>query len=424
MIKNLFKNKYFLTLFVKVTSLTMSIVSSALLARYMGASIKGQYATVESVAQIVSVFLNLGIYHIYPQMIKDNLKEARQKFIDIFFFLFVIYSTVGLAWCLAARDIMLVYYCSISIVSCLVAQLTMVCMVEYPIYRSLSTLVLAVVNFVLSIIIFLSGIERFLFVPMSLLLFKDVLFILIVMAKLKTMPRINKVDYGLLKIFVAKGIVPMLTALLLKLNYKVDIIMLNFFKAANSSIGSYSVGVSIADQLWIVPEAFKEVLYSSAKEKKSERSFVLSLKISSCMLLFMILGMFLVGNYVVYFLYGVEFKCAFPCMCILLIGVPFMGIFNIMNPYYLSQGKYSIHMLNLALGVISNIIVNSILIRSYTIYGAAVATSVSQIVCGIFASYQFSRGTNISIKEMFIPGKKDVKEVFNNIHRKNRGKSI
>ena len=72
MVNKLFKNKYFLTLFVKVSSLLMSIVSSALLSRYMGAAIKGQYATVESVAQVVSVFLNMGIYHIYPQMIKER----------------------------------------------------------------------------------------------------------------------------------------------------------------------------------------------------------------------------------------------------------------------------------------------------------------------------------------------------------------
>ena len=88
MVKKLFKNAYFLTLFVKVASLCMAIISGALLARFMGPALKGQLASLESVTQVISVILNFGIYHLYPKMIKDSLENARQKFIDIFLLIF------------------------------------------------------------------------------------------------------------------------------------------------------------------------------------------------------------------------------------------------------------------------------------------------------------------------------------------------
>ena len=408
MVKKLFKNAYFLTLFVKVASLCMAIISGALLARFMGPALKGQLASLESVTQVISVILNFGIYHLYPKMIKDSLENARQKFIDIFFFQFILYSLITMVAFLVFKDVAILYYGSISVVSCMVSQLTMMCMVEYPIYRSLSHLLVSVSNMLVTVAIFFIDVAHILLVPVLVYLFKDILFCVLIMAKIQIIPKPHKVELHLIFQLVRLGFIPMITALLLKLNYKVDVIMLDMFKTNDEAIGVYSVAISIASQLWIIPEAFKEVLYSKSTKDNPERSFVSALKISTYSLFILDIVIVALGYWIVRILYGMPFIDAYKHLAILVIGVPFMGVFNIVNPYYLAMGQYTIHLKNLTFGVISNIIVNATLIVPLGATGAAIATSVSQIVCGLYACLQFSRSSKIPLKEVVLIDKTDI----------------
>lgn len=408
MIKRLLKNAYSLNLVVKVASLGMAIVSGALFTRFMGPALKGQFASLESVGLVISVLLNFGIYHLYPKMIKDKVENVRQKFLNIFFFLQLVYmSVVGIAF-VYTQNVDVLYLGSISIVGCLVSQLTMVCMVEYPIYRSISLLVVSIANLVTTIIIYIVDAAHILLVPVLVYLLKDVLFCLLIMVKIRVLPNPFNIDFKLLMHLIKIGFVPMVTALLLKLNYKVDIIMLNLFKIHDEAIGIYSVAISVASQLWILPEAFKEVLYSKSTENNPERAFVSALKISTYSLFLFDLFIIAVGYWIVLFLFGLPFIGAYQHLIVLIIGVPFMGVFNILNPYYLAMGLYTVHMKNLAFGVVSNIIVNSLLIIPLGAFGAAIATSVSQIVCGIYACFQFSKNSSISLKEIMLVNKSDV----------------
>ena len=408
MVKKLFKNAYFLTLFVKVASLCMAIISGALLARFMGPALKGHLASLESVTQVISVILNFGIYHLYPKMIKDSLENARQKFIDIFFFQFILYSLITMVAFLVFKDVAILYYGSISVVSCMVSQLTMMCMVEYPIYRSLSLLIVSVSNMLVTVAIFFIDVAHILLVPVLVYLFKDILFCVLIMAKIQIIPKPHKVELHLIFQLVRLGFIPMITALLLKLNYKVDVIMLDMFKTNDEAIGVYSVAISIASQLWIIPEAFKEVLYSKSTKDNPERSFVSALKISTYSLFILDIVIVALGYWIVRILYGMPFIDAYKHLAILVIGVPFMGVFNIVNPYYLAMGQYTIHLKNLTFGVISNIIVNATLIVPLGATGAAIATSVSQIVCGLYACLQFSRSSKIPLKEVVLIDKTDI----------------
>ena len=357
--------------------------------RYMGQVIKGQFATIMSVTQVASVLMNFGIYHLYPQMVREQLENARQKFIDIFFFQAFIYCIIAALVFFITRSTLIGFYFLVAIVSSFTAQLTMVCMVEYPIFRSKSLLYTSIISTVASIVIYASNIDRMLVVPIALALFKDVIFCVLVLIKLRVRPHIFNVNFKLMLELCKKGIIPMLTALLLKLNYKVDIFMLNIFNVEDSSIGIYAVSVSLATQTWIIPEAFKEVLYSRASKKNAVKSFLFSIKVSTYMLIAVTITFAFLGKYAILLLYGSEFVASYTTLIILLIGAPFMGIFNVINPYYLSMGKYTTHILNLLVGVIANIVLNFILISQFGIIGAAIATSASQIICGLFAIEQF-----------------------------------
>ncbi|MDD3414995.1 MAG: polysaccharide biosynthesis C-terminal domain-containing protein [Lachnospiraceae bacterium] len=416
-IKKVLSNKYLFNLFVKVASLAMSIISGALFTRYLGASLKGELASLESVALVASVVMNFGIYHLYPQMIKEKVEHAREKFVNIIFFLSLVYIVIVLIAFIATRENAVLYYGSMSIVSCFTAQITMIGMVEFPIYRSKIDFIISILNALMSVIVFVIGIKQMLLVPVLVYIVKNILFCTLILIRLKVKPNIFGIEPVFLVKLIKLGFVPMVTALLLKLNYKVDVIMLGIFHISNSDIGIYAVAVSVASQLWIIPEAFKEVLYSSATEKNAVKSFVMSLKVSNYSLVLIDICVLIFGRLAINILYGQEFADSYLNLVILIIGVPFMGVFNIVNPYYLSLGKYSIHLKNLALGVFSNIIVNAMLITSWHSIGAAIATTVSQIVCGIYACYQFCKSSGTPIKDILLINADDIKMVRKMVKR-------
>lgn len=407
----LFSNKYAYNLFVKIVSLTLSVISGALFTRFLGASLKGDLAGLESISFVASVVMNFGIYHLYPKYKRDAKETVKQKFIDIIFFLTFVYVLVMILFYIILQDIMVFFYGLFAIVACLTAQITMIGMVEIPKQRSKASLLASILHAVLCIFFFFSSFERILIIPLLVYVAQNVFFCLIVLKRLNVFPHIFNTDFKLMMKLIKLGFIPMITALLLKLNYKVDVIMLNIFGVQSSAIGIYAVAISVATQLWIIPEAFKEVLYSNASSKSIEKPYISSMKISTYSLLIIELILLLFGPWILYFLYGEEFNNSYSMLVILMIGVPFMGIFNIVNPYYLSLGKFSIHLKNLAIGVICNIIVNIIVITKYQAFGAAIATSFSQIACGLYACYQFCKSSGTSYKELFVLNRDDLRMI-------------
>ena len=87
MLGKLFKNDYVINFVSRVSSLVFSIGASALITRYMGDSIKGDYSYITNFAAIASVVCNFGVYHGYPNQVKNGLENAKQKFVDFYFLL-------------------------------------------------------------------------------------------------------------------------------------------------------------------------------------------------------------------------------------------------------------------------------------------------------------------------------------------------
>jgi len=64
------------------------------------------------------------------------------------------------------------------------------------------------------------------------------------------------------------GIFPMLSTLLITSNYRVDVIIMKQFLDYRE-IGYYIVGVELANKVWLISNAFKEVVFSKTAKKDS-----------------------------------------------------------------------------------------------------------------------------------------------------------
>ena len=76
-------------------------------------------------------------------------------------------------------------------------------------------------------------------------------------------PNLRKINFSSeeLKFIFGLSFITMVMTLLININYKVDVIMLKN-KVSNSQLGLYTTGTGLANYIWIIPDAFKNVLFS------------------------------------------------------------------------------------------------------------------------------------------------------------------
>ena len=409
MINKIIKNQYLLNMINKIISLLLGILSSAFITRYMGSSLKGEYSYIVSVSSVVSIVLNFGIYQAYPYQIKQGLKNAQKKFLNIFAMQFILYIIISGTIAICTKDFKLAGIALIIPFNVLVSQVTMIGMVEFPTFRSFALIIVAFVNVILCYITF-KFLSRNLYYSIAILLIKDVIFIIMVLIKARVFPNPFIIDVKLFFETFKFGLLPMLTTLLLNMNYKMDIVMLRQFDTS-AAVGIYSVGVSIADYLWLIPDSFKEVLFSRAAKENSVNSFNLSIKLSTIMTTVISIGVFSLGRNVISFLYGSEFFNSFDITVILLIGIPFMSIFKIISPLFVSQGKTKLYFIILLVTIVINFVLNYILIAVMSLSGAAFATIISQIICGMFTLYMYIKINNIRTSSVFMFNRNEIDNI-------------
>jgi O-antigen/teichoic acid export membrane protein len=149
-------------------------------------------------------------------------------------------------------------------------------------------------------------------------------------------------------------------------------------------VGYYAVAVVLIQGITLLPGAIQRVTtpaiasyygkneYENIRKlikKTMAKTFLITIFFS---LLLAIFGKFLIG-----FLFTEEFLFAYPPLLILLIGYSVSGTYNSIGGAFTSVGKLKTVFILSIFSVVSNTILNLVLIPKYGIIGAASATSFS-----------------------------------------------
>ena len=214
----------------------------------------------------------------------------------------------------------------------------------------------------------------------------------------------------------------MLSLLMATLNYRVDVIMLNG-RVPDAAIGVYSIGVTVAERVWMIPDAMKGVMLSNLTKGKdaNETAFVIRLCNTGCLIL--ILGIIALGRPFITWVFGAEYQGAYQITLLLLLGVFSMIYYKAIANYNIAMGKQTISFVLLSVSVLSNIIANFILIPVWGIYGAGIASVISYTVCGILFVITFCRDTKIEFMNMLLIRRSDLAKAKNMLRhqRSDRG---
>lgn len=416
--KRVIHNDYALSLFNKIYSILIGVVSSAFYIRYLGVQYKGTYSYINEIANILGLILNFGIYQSYPFYYRKYGRSIYDKYVGIFIKQFLLYSILfsSIATLLHADETIFLIFIQISALV-LKTQLDNVILVErLPLYMWADM----AVKTVLALLYFL--LWKFAPVHVSYVVFSVLLTNLAVSIAylLATHVKISKVWNAATKDFTKEVIVfgfyPMLSALLMTLNYSVDIIFLRFM-CDTRQLSLYSVAAVIINYVWIIPNAFKEVLTSRIAREDSDERVAASCRISLLITAVIFIGFALLGRLAIRIVFGEDFLGCYGVTLVLFIGAFSMIFFKMLGVVFVAEGRQKEYFVILLISVIANVIANSLLIPIWGMYGAAIASVASYSVCGFTFLRRYCTWKNTNLKR-YIFNKNDINVLKNIIRRR------
>lgn len=405
-IKSIINNEYMFSVIAKIWGVLAGLLFVILLNRYLGATLKGEYAVITNYLNIFTIILGLGINQVYPIFRKkDNqyLETYLSNVKPIFLLLSIVMFSI-IFW----KDenyrtnvtLLLLPICVItSIVDCAVQ-------VEYPKVKNTYYVILNILEILLLFGLLLLTKANYEYLIL-IIAFKAVVSFLL--ACVGTKRNVIKIPFKVsdIKSYIKYGFLPMLTVFLMTLNYRVDIIMLDG-RVSLEEIGIYSLAVNLADKLWLIPDALKEILLSRLAKGKGidELAKVIRISIAGCLLT--IIGIILFGKSFIVLLFGAEFTSAYNIMLIFLVGIISMIFYKMIYAYNIVNCKQMVNFLILLMSAIINVILNYFFINLWKSEGAALATLISYSLCGLTFLIYFKVKSGFTYRDIVLIKKDDI----------------
>lgn len=235
----------------------------------------------------------------------------------------------------------------------------------------------------------------------------------------------EKLKLGLNKLLLHQefkfGITIYLATLFIFMNYKIDQFFINFM-LGKSELGIYSVAVSLAELLFLIPGSVASAilgrLYNMKNSNQQERTKVTSntIKITFYVtLILMFIG--IMCTPIIPLIYGERYRGAMVPTIILFVGILFASIGKISSSYFQSSGEPKIHLYITFSVFLVNIILNLYLIPRNGIIGAALASSVSYLVYGISYIVIFIKKEKFTFEGLFLFSKDERESVKNSVKK-------
>jgi O-antigen/teichoic acid export membrane protein len=215
--------------------------------------------------------------------------------------------------------------------------------------------------------------------------------------------------------FIKKGVVYALALFVLSLNYRVDVVILERL-SSTYEVGIYSIGVTIAELLWILPTALTTVNFARSASAKNALSYskktALVLRLTLVLTLLPVLGLYLLSPWVIPLFYGADFAAGGFVVQAILPGVWLSVIFKVLNSDLAGRGRPDAALWVYILAVAINVVLNVMWAPRYGALGSAWASSVSYSVGAIIFAVAYARMSHVSFRELFVPRVEDFRRLL------------
>jgi O-antigen/teichoic acid export membrane protein len=204
------------------------------------------------------------------------------------------------------------------------------------------------------------------------------------------------------------------------INYRADIFLIGMFLNPQA-VGIYGVAVGIAEKLWVVSQAISTVLFPKVAsiDDDIEKNRLTSYIARNILVFSLFTGLvfYLAGKFIIVLMYGKEYVESAYVLYFLLPGIIFFSVDRILSNDLAGRGMPQLNMYTSLFTVISNIVLNIILIPKYGIAGSAFSTSLTYTICTMIKIVIFKRVTGTKYKDILFISKADIIGAKNMIKR-------
>lgn len=399
------------TIVLRVFTIACSFISNIFINRSLGISLKGQYTSIYAYANFIQLALNLGICYAYANVKRKKQNDGKTILCTLVWIQSFVLLLITIISLFLDNEIA----CIMIIATLLICdnQLIFLAVIDDIFLRNKILVGTSILYVLLTIISFLFAKNNLNFVLICLI-FRYIVEIIWISYKFKYFTFNTKLlTKHLLKNILKIGIPTAVLAVLISCNYNIDIFILNLLKCDNTQIGIFGVAYTLTNMLWVLPDAFKELVYNKTANKTSEKVIVPLIIINIIICIIICLGFAVLGKLFLEIFYGKEYVQAFTTTMILFIGVIPMIAFKLIHPVYVNQGKSAMVVKLLMVSIISNIVVSLILIPRFQAVGAAFASVISYMICSILFVIRFAKDFHITHRDVRNSLKNLVRHPFN-----------
>ena len=227
-------------------------------------------------------------------------------------------------------------------------------------------------------------------------------------------------EWQIIKKLLSLGIIYALSLLVISLNWKADIILIDKLSTPYE-LGIYSKGVSITNLIVQIPTLLSVIIF--ARSASTKDSLLFSRRVTQLLRLSIIaisLGsgsLILFAKYLIVSIFGVEFIKSKEVLQWLIPGILIITIFNVLNMDLAGKGKPWVSMKAMVPALFLNIWLNMIFIPQFGANGAAISSTISYTFASLFFLHFYSKEVKLSIKEIFHFSKYDFLPIENAIKK-------
>jgi len=188
-----------------------------------------------------------------------------------------------------------------------------------------------------------------------------------------------KMEFDFAKILLRDSWPLILSSMAISIYMKIDQVMIKEMIGIKA-VGNYAVAVKLAELWYFIPMVINKSVFPAIVNAKKGNEKIYHERIQNLynLMTWLAIGIALpttfVGDYIIKFLYGLEYQDAAGVLRIYVwAGVPvFLGVAN--SQYLIAENYTRIAFFRTFFGMIVNVLFNIILIPRYGIHGAAIAT--------------------------------------------------
>ncbi|CYX69677.1 TPA: polysaccharide biosynthesis C-terminal domain-containing protein [Streptococcus suis] len=384
------------TIAYKMICVVLGFLSSILINRCLGVALRGEYTVITNWASLLQLFLNLGIGTAYPAIKRRNAERGKAVFSTVTLCMVGLYM-LSAAILFPFVDIAVKYIIAIAFITAVENLLIFIAVIEDVSLRNVINIITSCIHIFILLIIFF-------WLPKNInaVLFAIIVDHLVLCCSFIMLYKVQVLDFSLLDRKIMREILAiampaMLMNILMYLNYHADVLFLSVITKSNIEVGLYGTAVTLGNMLWIVPDAFKDILYNRATKKDNPDEIILAIVSNFIICIIIFIGFTLLGKWFLNLMYGKEYVAAYSIVLMLFVGTLPMVLYKLIHPIYIVNGKTNIVVIALATAVISNFVGNLVLIPRLGGMGAAIASVISYSLCGIVFYRKFTNDYSVNM---------------------------